>query len=80
MTHSKVSIKFTSLASMWAFRMEINANIFEMNVAQLTIKCDCSEEHIKLAIEKYNGKIVEALKEGLQPSFAFLPSFLRTKQ
>lgn len=59
MSTKKVSIQFTSLTSLWNFRLAIQANIFEMNLAQLTITCDCTEAHIALAKEQYRGKIIE---------------------
>jgi hypothetical protein len=43
--------------------MAINANIFEMNMSEITISCECSSAHIQMAIEQYNGKLVETRKE-----------------
>jgi hypothetical protein len=63
MPTSKVSIRFTSLTNLWSFRLEIQANIFELNMSEMIITCQCSEEHIRLAKEKYNGKLVEHVKE-----------------
>ena len=63
MSKSKVIIRFTSLNNLWAFRLDIGANDFAMNLAELTITCECSKEHIELAIGKYNGKVVERVKD-----------------
>jgi hypothetical protein len=63
MTKTSVSIQFTSLTKLWAFRMAIRANVFEMNLSQLTITCQCTAEDVALAAEKYNGKIVETKKQ-----------------
>jgi hypothetical protein len=63
MQKSKVSIQFTSLTKLWEFRMAIDINIFEMNLSQLTINCECTEEQITMAMEIYNGKLLKAKKE-----------------
>ena len=63
MTISKVSIRFTSLNNLWAFRLDISAYEFSMNMAELTLTCQCSAEHIQLAKEKYNGKVVGHVRE-----------------
>jgi hypothetical protein len=63
MNKTNVSIRFTSLTNLWAFRREIDINLFEMNLSKLMITCECSEEEIQLAIEKYNGKLIDAKKE-----------------
>lgn len=60
---SRVSIRFTSLTKLWSFRMDIHVNVFEMNIAELTITCQCSEEDIKLAENKYGGKVVNKKQE-----------------
>ena len=43
--------------------MAIRANVFEMNLSQLIITCQCTAEDVALAAEKYNGKIVETKKQ-----------------
>lgn len=63
MSKTRVSIQFTSLTKLWEFRMAIDANVFEMNLHELTITCQCTEEQIELAVQKYNGKIVKAKKQ-----------------
>lgn len=60
---SRVSIRFTSLTKLWAFRMAINVNVFEMNMSELTITCQCNEEDIQLAANKYGGKVVNTKQE-----------------
>ena len=62
MTTEKVSIRFTSLTALWAFRLEIQVNHFEMNLKELTINCKCTKEHIDLANEKYNA-VVQRLEQ-----------------
>jgi hypothetical protein len=63
MSTSKVTIRFSSLNSLWAFRLAINTNEFTMNLAELTITCQCTKEHIKLAQTQYHGKIVERVPQ-----------------
>lgn len=46
MQKTKVSIQFTSLTRLWEFRMAIEANIFEMNMTQIGITCECTREQI----------------------------------
>ena len=59
MSKSTVTIKFTSLINLWAFRTAISVNRFEMNVSDMSITCECTKEHIALAIEKYKGIVLE---------------------
>jgi hypothetical protein len=63
MVTTKVSIRFTSLNNLWAFRLEIDANEFAMNLAELTITCECSKEHLELAKSKYHARVVELVKD-----------------
>lgn len=63
MNKTRVSIQFTSLTSLWDFRLAIDANVFEMNMRELTITCPCTKEHMHLAVQKYNGKIIEIKQE-----------------
>jgi hypothetical protein len=63
MITTRVTIQFTSLTNLWAFRMAINVNIFEMNMSELTITCKCSEEHIRLALDEYKGRLIETKKQ-----------------
>ena len=74
MSARKVSIQFTSLGNLWNFRLAIQANIFEMNLAKLTITCDCAEEHIALAMKQYKGRIVESKKVSANPAAANMQS------
>lgn len=63
MPTSKVSIQFTSLNDLRKFIRVIDTNVYEMNLKKFTITCHCSEEHISLAVEKYNGKVINAMQE-----------------
>jgi hypothetical protein len=63
MNKTKVSLKFTNLSNLWAFRLAIDVNVFEMNLSELMITCDCTREHIQLATEKFGGRVVELKKE-----------------
>lgn len=62
-TTSKVSIQFTSLTNLWAFRKAINVNVFEINMYQVTITCECSNEQVHLAVTEYNGHVIELKKQ-----------------
>jgi hypothetical protein len=62
MSKSKVTIQFTSLTNLWAFRTAIAVNVFEMNMSQISITCECSKEEIGLAVENYKGRVLETEK------------------
>jgi hypothetical protein len=53
-----VTLQFPTARELWSFRLEIEATIFEFNLRDRTLTCQCSDDHIKLAIEKYNGKLI----------------------
>lgn len=55
----KNTLVFLSLKDLWDFRQEIYATDMEINTKNKTITCDCSPEHIALALQKYHAKIVE---------------------
>jgi len=63
MSTSKITLCFTNLTNLWAFRLASEMNKFEMNLAELSITCYCSKEQIELAIQEFNGKIVATAKE-----------------
>jgi len=54
----KTTLVFLSLKDLWAFRQEIQANHIEINTKSKSITCDCTKEHINLAVNKYNAKVV----------------------
>lgn len=43
--------------------MAIDANVFEMNMKQIAITCDSSNEQIEMALKVFNGRLLEAKKE-----------------
>ena len=63
MSTSKVTVRFTNLNNLWAFRLASAMNKFEMNLAELSITSCCSKEQIELAIKEFNGKIVATVNE-----------------
>ena len=63
MQKTKVSIQFTSLTKLWQFRMAIDANIFEMNMSQIAITCECTKEQVDMAETIYNGRLLKTKKE-----------------
>ena len=63
MAKSKVTIKFTSLTSLWSFRTTIAVNIYEMNLSEISITCECTKEEVELALQKFKGKLVQMEKQ-----------------
>ena len=63
MLKTKVSIQFSSLTNLWAFRTAIAVNVFEMNMSEISITCECTKEEIELAMEKFKGKLVQMEKQ-----------------
>ena len=54
-----VTLRFQSIQNLWQFRLEINAAILEINVFKKTLSCECTREHIDLAVAKYGASILE---------------------
>lgn len=44
---------------LWKFKMLINANYAEVNFQNCTIVCECTEEHLQIALQDYSAQIVE---------------------
>ncbi|MGN6163706.1 MAG: hypothetical protein ACTHOF_04120 [Flavisolibacter sp.] len=63
MNKKRASIQFTSLTKLWEFRMVIKVNVFEINMKDITITCQCTQEDIDLALQQYKGKVVATIKE-----------------
>ena len=57
----KTTLVFMSLKDLWEFRQAIQANIIEINTKNKSIACECSKEHIELAINRFHGKVVNDL-------------------
>ena len=57
MPAKKVTLIFPSLPQLWNFAQAIRASSIEIISATSTLTCDCNDEDIKLAKEKY-GAIV----------------------
>jgi hypothetical protein len=53
----KTTLIFLSLNDLWDFRQAIQANYIEINTKNKSITCDCSKEHIDLAINKFHAKV-----------------------
>lgn len=51
MNKKRASIQFTSLTKLWEFRMVIKVNVFEINMKDITITCQCTQEDIDLALQ-----------------------------
>ena len=63
MSITKITVQFSSATSLWAFRSAIQVNVFFVNLANITITFEESEEKISWAIEKYHGQIVRERQE-----------------
>jgi len=59
----KVTLKFSSLQNLWAFKSEVETLRCEINPANLTLTCECTKEHIELAIKKYDAIVVIAKQQ-----------------
>jgi hypothetical protein len=62
-----VTLRFPTAKGLWSFRLKIEATIFEFNLRDRTLTCQCSDEHIKLAIEKYNAKVISTDSDKVWP-------------
>lgn len=62
MSTKNVTLQFTSLIKLWDFRRAINAHVFEMNLHNSTITCECTEEQVQLALNQYGAKIYKGQK------------------
>ena len=61
MSVQKVTLVFPTLHQLWDFAQAIRANTTEINSTTRTLICDCNDEDITLAKEKY-GAVVHAMK------------------
>lgn len=55
-----VTLRFPTVKLLWGFRLEIEADVFEINLRDHTLTCHCSEQYIKLAVEKYGAKLISS--------------------
>jgi hypothetical protein len=53
-----VTLQFPTAKKLWTFKMEIESNVSDVNVKERTITCECTDKHIKLAIEQFDAKLV----------------------
>jgi hypothetical protein len=58
-----ITVQFASTINLWAFRSAIQINVFFVNLSNLTISFEDSEERIQWAVEKYHGEIVPEQQE-----------------
>jgi hypothetical protein len=57
----KTTLVFLSLKDLWDFRQAIQAKHIEINTKNKSITCDCTKEHIDLAIKKFHAKIASEI-------------------
>ena len=55
----KTTLVFLSLKELWEFRQAIHANYIEINTKNKSITCDCTREHIQLAIDQFHAKVMD---------------------
>ena len=53
-----VTLQFQSVKELWEFRLAIEAYVFEINLRDRTLTCNCTRDHLKLAIEQYGARLV----------------------
>ena len=56
-----VTLQFQSLDDLWAFRIDALIYFIEMNQAQITLTCKCSQQHLQLAVSKYKAEVLITL-------------------
>ena len=61
---SKIKLAFPGLHTLWAFVTTIGFTSIEINTKDATVYCECSEEHINLAIKKFEARVVEGELSG----------------
>lgn len=59
---TQVLFQFPDLEQLAKFRFTLKETYLEMNVRNLTIYCDCSEEIIKEATQRYGAKVLSQQK------------------
>jgi hypothetical protein len=53
----KVTLQFKNSKDLWEFKTTTGANCVQINTAECTLICDCSEADIELAIKEYNAVV-----------------------
>ena len=54
-------LKFHSVMELWAFKTLINVANVEINVANCTLVCVCSEEQLQMAIKSFRAEEVQQM-------------------
>ena len=57
MPEQKVTLLFPSMRHLWDFVQEINVSHIEVVTATISLTCNCHEQHIQLAKEKYGARL-----------------------
>jgi len=58
-----VTLQFATVQELWKFRIEVRANILDINIKDITLRCKCSDEHIELAVKKYKAVVITSDSE-----------------
>ncbi|MDQ3279411.1 MAG: hypothetical protein M3Q06_13865 [Bacteroidota bacterium] len=56
-----VTLQFKQLEELARFKSLLQTNNFELNSYNLTIICDCSENEINEAVNRYGAKLIAPL-------------------
>lgn len=56
--HQKVILQFRSVKDLWAFKKEANPVFVVLDAHVKLIICECTDENITLAKEKYKAEII----------------------
>lgn len=54
----KMTLKFRSVGQLWEFKQTIKAHEVEVNLHKCTLRCNCSEAEVALAVEKFGAVLI----------------------
>jgi hypothetical protein len=63
MSKKKIVLQFPTLHVLWSFAQTLTTNSMEVNTSNKTLTCDCFEDEIDLAVNKYNAVLIQDLQE-----------------
>ena len=54
----EITLQFDSPDALWAFRIERNVTLIEMDNAEKMLTCRCSKDSLQIAISKYHASLI----------------------
>ena len=57
MSTSEVFIQFNSYNDLREFMGVIETQFYEVSYTKFSLKCQCTEENVNLAVEQYNARV-----------------------